>query len=107
MTGFLPTSKAWLIDLLGVSKDALHVHIGLAAFFVAMLLLRRRVGDWQPWVIALIVALLGEAWDIRDRWMEGMNAYPPGHLHDIFNTLVWPTLITLYGRARGRLKRGR
>jgi len=107
VNGFLPTSKAWLIDLLGVSKDALHVHIGLAVFFVAAILLRRRVGDWLPWAIALIAALAGEAWDIRDRWSAGIDADPAGHFHDIVNTLLWPTLITLFGRMGGRLKRRR
>ncbi len=107
MNGFLPEAKEFLIDLVGMSRDALHVHIGLAIFFVTMLVLRRRVGDWLPWAVALLVALAGEAWDIRDRWVAGMNADPAGHMHDIVNTLFWPNVITLFGRARGRFKRRR
>ncbi|VXC91388.1 hypothetical protein [Sphingomonas sp. AX6] len=107
MTGLLPDAKAWLIDLLGMSKDALHVHIGLAVFFGAMLLFRRRIGDGLPWMIVLAVALIGEAWDIRDRWAAGVSAYPAGHIHDVINTLFWPTLITIFGLMRGRLKRRR
>lgn len=96
-----------MIELLGLSKDALHVHIGLAVFFTALILLRCRVGDRLPWTIVFVVASIGEAWDIRDRWMAGLNADPAGHLHDILNTLFWPTAITLFARARGRIKRRR
>lgn len=107
MNEFLPEAEEFVIDLVGMSRDALHVHIGLAVFFVTMLLLRRRIGDWLPWAVALVVALAGETWDIRDRWVAGMDADPVGHMHDIVNTMFWPTVITIFGRMRARLKRRR
>lgn len=108
MTGFfLPDAKARLIELTSLSKDVLHVHVGLIVFFAAMLLLRRKLGDWWPWTIVLAVTLLGEVWDVRDRWAAGLAADPGGHLQDILNTLFWPTALTLAFRISGRFRRRR
>jgi hypothetical protein len=97
---FLPEAKAWVIGATALTKDALHIHVGLVVFLAAMLGLRRRPGDIAPLAIVVAVALLGEAWDVRDRWVAGMAADVPGHVHDIVNTLFWPTLLTMAARLR-------
>lgn len=108
MTGlFLPEAKAWIVGLTALSKDALHVHAGLAIFFATMLVLRRRPGDMLPLGVVIAVAVLGEAWDVRDRWAVGMAADVPGHVHDIVNTVLWPALLTMAARLRRGLKRRR
>jgi hypothetical protein len=108
MTGlFLPEAKAWVIGATAWSKDALHIHVGLIVFFAAMLVLQRRLGDIWPLAVVLTVAIAGEAWDLRDRWVADMNADVPGHVHDIVNTLFWPTLLTIAPRLRPSFRRRR
>ena len=48
----------------GLSKDALHVYVGLAVFLLA--LTRWRIGSLPPLLVVLTVALAGEVWDLID-----------------------------------------
>ncbi len=99
MDGALQTAKLWLMGGTGLAKDALHVHVGLLVFFGAALLLRWPLRSWKPWLAALGVTLLGEAWDIHDRLTVGMRPAPLGHWHDIWNTMLWPSAILLLARS--------
>ncbi len=76
-------AKVAALALTGLPKDALHIYVGLAVFFAAALLSRRRVGKALPVVAVLAVALAGEAWDVVDRWAIGQTADPAGHWHDL------------------------
>lgn len=91
-------AKLWLMGGTGLAKDALHVHVGLLVSLGSALLLRWPLRSWKPWLAALAVALLGEAWDVRDRWVAGMRAAPMGHWHDIWNTMLWPSALLLLAR---------
>jgi hypothetical protein len=62
----LQASKFWLLQHLGLAKDALHVHIGLLLFVGSALIFRWPIRSWKPWAVALAGALIGEAWDLRD-----------------------------------------
>lgn len=98
MDSALQTAKLWLIDGTGLAKDALHVHIGLIVYLGSALVLRWRLRSWKPWLAALAVALLGEAWDIFDRLTLGRPAAPRAHWHDIWNTMLWPSAMLLLAR---------
>ena len=82
----------------GLTRDALHIHLGLAAMVLAALLFRRSLRSLLPWFVALAACLLVEAADLRDdiatygylRW--GASA------HDLLNTMLWPTVLLLVAR---------
>ena len=96
--GPFQTSKLWLQDLVGLSKDALHIYVGLAVFLLAAFLLRRPLRDWRPAAAVVLVALAGEIWDLVE-WTNRGN--PPrwgNHWHDLWNTMFWP--LVLFGLAR-------
>jgi hypothetical protein len=91
--------KVFMVELSGLSKDALHIHFGLLLFVAAHLVLRRGVGSLAPWFIVLALALVNETVDA----LSGTPRLPtqdplPDHLRDMFNTMLWPTLIMLWGR---------
>jgi hypothetical protein len=90
--------KLWLIGQLGLAKDALHIHVALALFFGSALLFGWRLSSWRPWLLVLAATLAGEAWDIRDRLVGGVPIAPRGNLHDVWNTLFWPSVILLLAR---------
>ena len=92
------TIKLVIIATTGLSRDALHIYTGLITMFMAALILRRPLRSMVPLVMVLLVASLGETIDLYDdiafrgywRW----NA----SLHDLLNTMFWPTLILLLAR---------
>jgi hypothetical protein len=82
----------------GLSKDALHVYIGLAILIAAAMVLRKRLSSILPWLVVFAIACIGELLDMRDdlasmgywRWRASV--------HDLLNTLFWPTVLMLIVR---------
>lgn len=104
MSGFQEL-KLRILEILGVSKDAAHVHIGLVVFFVVALLARRH-SAWLPWAAVLAVALGLEALDLRDDLATYDAPRWGASLHDLVNTMIWPTVLAIAsGRLRGRASR--
>lgn len=93
-------AKQFAMDLTGLSQDALHIYVGLLVLLGVCALLRRPLGSWLPWVAVLVVALVGESFDLRFdlarnghwRWQESV--------HDLLNTMFWPTLLTVLAKLR-------
>lgn len=90
--------KLDIIDTAGLAKDAMHVHIGLLVFVAVRLLWRWRGGWVIAWLAALAVAGTGEWLD----YLGNLDATPtpsdPEHWHDIWNTMLWPTIFLVIGR---------
>ena len=90
--------KLAIINASQLSRDALHVYVGLATFLLAALLFRRPLRSFAPLLAVVVVALLVEAVDLRDdlatrgymRWLAST--------HDFVNTLFWPTVLLLLAR---------
>lgn len=91
--------KTALSELLHLSKDALHIHIGIALFVVAALVFRRSFASWLPWFVLLGFELLNEAFDSLHS-SRGFGLNLAGSLKDIANTMLWPTVIVLALRLR-------
>lgn len=92
-----------------LDKDALHIYVGLGVMFGTALLSGRPLRSPLPWCAVLAAACLGEALDFRDD-MRSFGAWHwQGSLHDLWNTLFWPTAILLLARVGvlERLARGR
>ncbi len=101
----LQSVKLWLVDHVGLAKDALHIYVALTLFFGSAALFGWRVSSWKPWTVVLIAALAGEVFDIRD----SLNYHTPLDLwaswHDIWNTLFWPSIIAILARRTRLLGR--
>lgn len=103
MSAFQDT-KLWLVYTLGLSKDALHVYVGLTVFLLTAAIFRLRISDWRPLAAVLLAALIGEIWDIYDTARIGAPQVWAGNWHDIWNTLFWPTVLFLLARYTAVLK---
>lgn len=90
--------KLAIIDGSGLAKDALHIHIGLAIFVIVRLVWRGQGGWWLAWIAALAAALGGEWLDIRAEAAKGAIRPDADHWHDVWNTMLWPTVLLLIGR---------
>jgi hypothetical protein len=62
--------KTDVATLLGISKDALHIHLGLFLFVALVLLLRRSPAHPLPWLIVLGFEVVNEVFDIF-HWHSG------------------------------------
>lgn len=87
----LNSLKTDLSAFLHLSKDALHIHLGLVVYLVVMLTLARGRRSWLPWLAVLSLELVNELLDI---FHHGLSvAGLGGSLKDIVNTMLWPTVL--------------
>ncbi|MES3154372.1 hypothetical protein [Sphingomonas faeni] len=96
----LQTVKLWTVRHMGLAKDALHIYVALGLFLGSATLFKWRLSDRRPWLIVLLAALAGEAWDLRDSLVYGTRIDVWANWHDIWNTLFWPSLIVLLARLK-------
>ncbi len=96
-------AKEVLLDLFLLSRDALHIHIGLAIYFAAHWVFRCKLGSLLPIGILLIISLIGEVLDARILLQTGSDLHLAENLRDIWNTLLWPLMFTAFWRWRRNL----
>ena len=87
--------KQWIVGVVGVTNDALHIHGSLLLLFVSALILRRRPDNIWSWLFVFGLELFNEYADLHGQ-TPGEASMTAG-LHDIYNTMFWPTLILLCG----------
>lgn len=56
--------KTLATDFLNLSRDALHIHLGLAIYVIAILVFRRGPTSVLPWLSVLAFELINEALDL-------------------------------------------
>ena len=88
--------KIRLIEKVGLTNDAMHVHGSLLILFVSAVVLRRRPDSLWCWLIVLVAELFNEYADLRGE--APGEASLDASLHDLYNTMFWPTLILVLGR---------
>ena len=88
--------KFWLIETVGLTNDAMHVHGSLLILCVSALVLRRRPVSLWCWLVVFIAELFNEYADLRGA--APGEATMDAALHDIYNTMFWPTVILILGR---------
>lgn len=105
MLNSLKTDLAQVLDL---SKDALHVHLGLLIMLLAVIVLRKSPASFVPWLCVLVLQLLNEVLDLL-HWHGGELGFSAlgalGGVKDIINTMLWPTIILLLARYTRVLRR--
>ena len=89
--------KIWLIETVGLTNDAMHIHGALLILCVSALVLRRRPDSPWCWLIVCIAELFNEYADLRGA--AAGEATIGAALHDVYNTMFWPTVLLILGRA--------
>ncbi len=106
-TSFYQATKLALVSTIGLSKDALHVYVGLGVFLVAMFISRKPLNSIFPVAVVLFAALTGEALDMSDDIASVGYLRWKASLADIINTLFWPLVIWLLACWRVLWVRGK
>ncbi|HEX9932323.1 MAG TPA: hypothetical protein VGB08_05725 [Allosphingosinicella sp.] len=82
----------------GLERDALHIHGALFLYLIAMGLFRQSRRSRMPWLIVLLVELANEAYDIWYGWGIEHDLIFGSAAKDLWNTMLWPTVLLLVGR---------
>jgi len=92
--------KGQILAVVGLSKDAVHLYIGLGCFLLSILVLRFSPTQYRSLILGLVVSLGMEALDLRDnvRYRETTRAL--ASLHDLVNTNLLAYLIVVALRLR-------
>lgn len=101
---FVQALKLDIVGFTGLSKDALHIYVGLVVWLLAAALFRRSIGTLRPWLAVLVVACVIEGFDAFDDWVQLGRWRYMASLHDVVNTLFWPTVLSLLARFTRLLK---
>lgn len=94
----LQQMKLFLIEHVGLAKDALHIYVAILVFLGSCALFKWRATQWKPWITVLAIAFVGEAWDLRDSLTYETTILPEENWKDIWNTMAIPTILMLAAR---------
>ncbi|MEP7351421.1 MAG: hypothetical protein ABI668_15930 [Sphingorhabdus sp.] len=87
--------KTSLVGFVGLTNDAMHIHGSLLILFVSAIILRRRPDSIWCWLIVFGAELFNEFADLKG--LAPGEASMDASLHDLYNTMFWPTVILLVG----------
>jgi hypothetical protein len=97
--------KSTIASWTGLERDALHIYAAILLQIGSAAALRRSLASPLPWLVVLAGALLNEALDIyRDGLVEQWER--DAALHDLWNSMLVPTLLALLVRFAPRLMGG-
>ena len=92
------TYKHDLVQIAALSKDALHVYVGLTVFLVVAAVSRKGLRSTAALLVVVAVALVGELLDLRDEFRAHEHLKWGASLHDLLNTCFWPLVLWLLSR---------
>ena len=92
--------KNQVLSVFGVSKDAIHLYVGVGCLLISILVLRFPPNAFRSLILGVLVSLGMEALDLRDnvRYREMTRAL--ASTHDLLNTNLLAFLIVLTLRLR-------
>jgi hypothetical protein len=90
--------KHEIVTAAALSKDALHIYVGLGVFLVASMFAKKGMRSMVPLIAVLIVAVAGELLDVRDELHRAGRWKFWASVHDFVNTAFWPLMLWLLAR---------
>lgn len=97
--------KQRIVDVTGLARDTLHLHVGLALMLLVVLVFRKSLRSPWPWLAVVGFAALGEFLDRRDNLGGGGVWNRHEGLKDFCNTIFWPSVLLLLARFTKVLRR--
>ncbi|MDH5218858.1 MAG: hypothetical protein OEX19_14250 [Gammaproteobacteria bacterium] len=97
---FYQNLKLTIISIVDLSKDAIHIHIGLVVFFLVVVLWKKGRFEVVCIVPVLVIACLMELLDLRDDLSSLGYLRWSASVHDVINTTLWPIVITILVKVK-------
>ena len=99
-TSFYQSLKLTIISIVDLSKDAIHIHIGLIVFFLFVVLWKKGRFEMICVLPVLVIACLMEAFDLRDDLNSLGHMRWSASVHDIVNTVLWPVVVAFLAKVK-------
>jgi hypothetical protein len=100
MTSSYQQLKLYVLSVVPLPKDALHIYVGFFCLLGALVLLRRRLSSFSALLPGLAVSVAMELLDLRDHLREHGRPLWGSHVHDLVNTNLLPFLLVAAARLR-------
>ncbi|MBU3003244.1 hypothetical protein [Paraglaciecola arctica] len=97
-TSSFQTLKLQIVELLSLSKDAIHIHIGMSVFILAVVVWGKGKITFKCLIPLCIVALGLEVMDLTDDFNSVGYLRWANSLHDFINTVLWPVIIVVLNK---------
>ncbi len=101
----LQSGKMLLAEATNLSREALHVHLGLAVMLLVVIGFNKPLSDWRPLLAVAFASVAGEIWDVVDTFSHGGTPVWNPSWTSVANTLFWPAVLFGLARFTGYLKR--
>jgi hypothetical protein len=92
--------KRQLLEVLPLSKDAIHIYIGVACLGLSIFALRMPPAAWRALILGVLVSLVMEGLDLRDNVRYPLTVRIVESTRDLVNTNLAPFLFVLVTRLR-------
>jgi hypothetical protein len=92
-TSFYQSIKQVFLTISGLSKDAIHIYVGMAVFSAWIVVLKKTVYSLKSVLPVLAIALVMESIDLWDNFHTVGKLRLLASLHDILNTVFWPLMV--------------
>ena len=92
------TFKNLLVDYVGLEKDAVHIHVALLLYILALWLFRQSRRSRFPWLFVFAIQSANEIHDLIYNWPDGPAWALSESAKDMWNTMLWPTVLLVVGR---------
>jgi uncharacterized membrane protein YqgA involved in biofilm formation len=90
--------KHELVNFASLSKDALHIYVGVTVFLIVAAMARKGLRSPIALLAVVVVAIIGEVLDLRDEFRAHERLKWWASLHDLLNTCFWPLVLWLLAR---------
>ena len=94
-TSIYQNIKLYFLSLVHLSKDAVHIYIGLIVFFIYIVLFKKSLSSLKSLVPVLIIAVAMETFDLWDDFHSLGHCRWLASFHDIINTMFWPFILVI------------
>ncbi len=95
-TSYYQQAKLHVMSIVDLSKDAIHVHLGMLIFFLWIVTTRKSLKSFKSILPVLVVAVLMEILDLRDDYYSFGFFRWKASIHDLVNTVLWPFVIVIF-----------
>ena len=92
--------KRQILEVLPLSKDAIHIYIGVACLGISIFALRMPPAAWRALLLGFAASLVMEALDLRDNVRYPMTVRIVESARDLINTNLAAFLFVLVTRLR-------
>jgi hypothetical protein len=92
--------KPVLLELLGLTKDAIHIHVGFFSLVLVLIVSKLKLSSWKILIPGFCLSLLMEIHDLRDDYVYGEALHFSASLHDLINTNLIPLVLVLMAKSK-------